>query len=234
MVNIGADFGDRAPGGGFTEAGLEIAQKASGLRALNDVHGLMAFRCEPQPVFLSMSGEANRISSSHSLATAFASVLEADVTMKPQQRLAYDLYAASQNEASADAQFIMLMMALETLIEPQRRAQDVQVLVDDMVQMTRDSGLPHSTKQSIIGSVKWIRQESIGQAGRRLAEQQLGDKAYFDEPVGKFFTRCYGLRSTLVHGNAERPSRDAVGLRAAHLQTFVCDLIVAIVLNDGE
>ena len=60
---VGADFGDRAPHGSFTEHGL--AAYAPGQRALNDVHGLMVFECEPAPVFISMDIPAWTISSPH-------------------------------------------------------------------------------------------------------------------------------------------------------------------------
>ena len=60
---VGADFGDRAPHGSFTEHGL--AAYAPGQRALNDVHGLMIFECEPAPVFISMDIPAWTISSPH-------------------------------------------------------------------------------------------------------------------------------------------------------------------------
>ena len=68
---VGADFGDRAPHGSFTEHGL--AAYAPGQRALNDVHGLMVFECEPAPVFISMDIPAWTISSPHeSLVAAMA------------------------------------------------------------------------------------------------------------------------------------------------------------------
>jgi hypothetical protein len=39
-INIGVDFGDRAPSGGFTHYALEVASSAAQTQALNDVHGL--------------------------------------------------------------------------------------------------------------------------------------------------------------------------------------------------
>lgn len=46
-TRIPADFGDRSASGTFTLAGLQIL--AQGRRILNDVHGLMTFRSEPEP-----------------------------------------------------------------------------------------------------------------------------------------------------------------------------------------
>ncbi|MGH3004423.1 MAG: hypothetical protein ACRDOS_00665 [Gaiellaceae bacterium] len=44
--------------------------------------------------------------------------------MTEQQQLAFDLYSASFSEESADARFL-LMMAVETLLEPQKRSEAV-------------------------------------------------------------------------------------------------------------
>jgi len=47
-IRIGADFGDRAPKGAFTMAGLE-SFGLPGRQNLDDVHGLMVFEGEPAP-----------------------------------------------------------------------------------------------------------------------------------------------------------------------------------------
>lgn len=45
--------------------------------------------------------------------------------MTEREQLAYALYSASFSESSADARFVMLMMAAETLIKPQPRSETV-------------------------------------------------------------------------------------------------------------
>ncbi|MEV5301297.1 hypothetical protein [Amycolatopsis methanolica] len=56
-------------------------------------------------------------------------VVESRARLNEVQRLAYDLYAASFSESNADARFMMLMMALEALI-------------DDIEKLLAQSGLP--------------------------------------------------------------------------------------------
>src|SRR5664280_3198570 len=54
---IGADFGDRAPKGVFTEAGLRQLEATHSLafpRVLNDEHGIMVFSEDPTPRFASV------------------------------------------------------------------------------------------------------------------------------------------------------------------------------------
>jgi hypothetical protein len=84
----------------------------------------------------------------------------------------------------------------------------------------------------MVGTLEWLKEESIGQAGRRLAAQ-LGERRYMDgnETPVQFFTRCYTLSSNLVHGHVPRPAESDVGSRAASLEVFVGHLISGELLN---
>ncbi len=64
----------------------------------------------------------------------------------------------------------------------------------------------------------------FGQAGRRLA-RTLEPRRYMDLSPSKFFTRCYEMRSALVHGHVPRPTMIEVDLLAANLTVFVGHLL---------
>lgn len=49
-----------------------------------------------------------------------------------------------------------------------------------------------------------------------------------------FFTRCYELRSRLVHGAHPRPTRDVIESHAPHLEQLVSDLLSGELLSLGE
>lgn len=138
-VRVGADFGDRAAHSWFTEQGLA---HFSEVRALNDVHGVMVFETDPPPVFLMMGPITGQMSSPHArLEEAMAEVaLGPGLTLYRQ--VAYDLFSASFSQESADARFALLMMALEVLIDPRPRSEQVRAHVDLMILATRASGLP--------------------------------------------------------------------------------------------
>jgi hypothetical protein len=53
---IGADFGDRALGGGLTEAGRKWMEQITKARVLSDDHSLMIFESSPPPTFVSWGG----------------------------------------------------------------------------------------------------------------------------------------------------------------------------------
>lgn len=94
----------------------------------------------------------------------------------------------------------------------------------------RASGLEKSAIHSMISTLGWLKYESNSQAGRGLAAS-LEERLYAgDRPVA-FFTKCYELRSALVHGTYPCPSRDEVDGRAATLQHFVGHLICGPLLE---
>jgi hypothetical protein len=118
-------------------------------------------------------------------------------------------------------------MATETLINLQPRTPEVQAHVDNLIALTREADLPANERQSILGTLKWLHDESISQGGRRLA-RKLGNRLYADESPERFFTSCYSIRSGLAHGHHPRPSVDG---RVAALETFVADLLSAELLD---
>ena len=225
-VNVGVDFGDRAPGGGLTDEGRQVHQEG-GHRVLNDVHGLMTFECDPKPVFVSVTGVGVVVVAGERVMQALARARAVPVEVSTSQRIAYDLSSASRAETTADARFVMLMMAVETLIDPQPRSEQAVALVDAWIaEVKARDDLPAEERRSLAGALRWLRQDSIRQAGRRLAAP-LGDHLtpLLGEDPETFFKGCYDLRNELVHGKDPRPTRDVVDARAAALEVFVSALI---------
>jgi hypothetical protein len=79
-------------------------------------------------------------------------------------------------------------------------------------------------KSSLLGSLRWLRFQSIGQAGRALAAT-LGNRTYLDMTPSKFFAHCYDLRSRLVHRATSLPERREVDAAVPQLEQFVADLL---------
>lgn len=225
-VLVGADFGERAPQGVVTAAGIEWLESEVDQRVLNDVHGASVYECEPDPRFARMSANAIVGKPLDRVLAAISLALENRVEMSTQERLSYDLFAASSREFSVDARFVMLMMAVETLIRCDSREKSVRDHVSSLISATKQSGISKAERDSIVGSLKWLLDESINQAGRKLAAT-LGERRYMGgmETPEKFFSKCYNLRSALVHGADPRPSRETVGDRTAQLEWFVADLL---------
>lgn len=224
-ANLPADFGDRAPRGGVTEFGLKALEADLGQRVVNDRLGTTIYECEPEPRFVMVGTPVATVGRNvERLIQGFDVAGELDVRMSERDQLAYDLYSASFSETSADARFVMLMMAVETMIDPVPRADHVQDHVRTLMADTKASDLPPHEVKSILGSLNWLLAESINQAGRRLA-RTVGDREYGGQQAERFFSSCYELRSALVHGGDPRPDRAVVDGMAAHLEQFVADLL---------
>lgn len=115
-------------------------------------------------------------------------------------------------------------MALESLIDPAPRPEDSRRHVLGMIEATERSGLVKSEIDSIKGVLSWLLDQSIGQAGRRLA-RTLEPRRYKDEAPAAFFNHCYEMRSRLIHGIHPLPTRNEIDAWAAPLEVFVADLL---------
>jgi hypothetical protein len=231
-LRIAADFGDRAAKSVFTEAGLRILREEHDRPVLNDVHGMMVYPTAVRPLLASSSGMgvALRTDGASLQAMLFRAIAEPE-TPSEQEILAYDLFSASFFESSADTRLLLLMMAVETLIEVHPRSASAIAHVDDLIAQTGAlSTLAAAERASLCGTLAWLRNESIGQAGRRLAKT-LGTRRYHGMRPAEFFTWVYGVRSNLVHGAYPRPSREVVGSAAATLEGFVSDLLAGRLRN---
>ena len=116
------------------------------------------------------------------------------------------------------------MVALESLIEPSLRSVEVRDMIESLIGRVRESGLSETEIESVMGSLRGLNQESIGQAGRKLAGT-LDPRTYMGLSAVAFFTKCYVLRSKLVHGQHPIPSRQEIDEHAAQLEVFVADLL---------
>lgn len=223
-TRTGVDFGDRAATGAFTAFGLAALEEEHGVRFLNDVHGLCVYASDPQPRFARSSGTARRSAGPEALMEAVQAAWYGPADPLPDRvRIAYDLAAASMSTAD-EARLMLLMMALETLLEIPERSEPSLSFVESLIEQLRASSLPNDDKQSLLGAMQWLRLESIGRAGKNYVTR-LEPKTYDGMAPKKFFKRCYEMRSQLVHGALPRPARELVDPLASNLEVMVNDLL---------
>lgn len=233
---VGADFGDRSPMSGLTRAGRRVLEeKARDLghevQALADEPGLMVFPSKPNPVFVGMNASATVALSVDRLVAALDSPASR-LPMTARESTAYDLFAASfRRGIGTEARLLLLMTALEMLMEQHPRDKGASDHVDDLIRLTREADISERDRESMTGSLRYLKNESFRQAGRRLAET-LGDRKYLKMKPEKFFVSCYDLRSRVVHGDTPFPTREEVGRFGAALEVFVADLLAGPELLD--
>jgi hypothetical protein len=163
-------------------------------RVVQDVHGLMVFTEEPWPKFVLGSLELRVGQPGPRLVKAIEMAEQIGIEVSDREKTAFELYSKSMLVAPlvADARFLMLMMAMETLIDQEPRSEAAIAHVDRMIETTGASGLSSPEIDSLVSSLTYLRGDSIGAAGRRLVRERLGERAYGDpikEPAAKFLHR---------------------------------------------
>ncbi|MCH8093836.1 MAG: hypothetical protein IH953_04510 [Chloroflexi bacterium] len=234
-LKMGADFGARAPKGGFTKYGLSKFEESAGKKILNDVHGMMVFPSDLTPAFLSTAPPTVIIGRNPSdFEKALSSARIGNIPLSNRERLAFDIFSSSFLEGSQDARLLTLMMALEVLITQIPRPQESITLVNSFIETTRESSeISESERNSILGSLSWLLKESVSQAGRRFVTERLGKEEYMEMECDKFFNHCYAIRSELIHGHEPFPTRSEVSAAAANLETLVADIITAEAMKNA-
>ncbi len=231
-VHLAADFGDRKPFATLTKAGEAWCSEQMGHPVLGDRPGVTVFVDQPGLRFVASHAEACKRPSEEQNRLVLAAAARLNDPLKGPERLAFDLYSGSFFQPSADSRLLMLTMAVETLLDLQPRSDASRAHVSAMIEATEaNAGLTQSERDSLRGSLTWLRNESIGQAGRRLA-RTLEPRTYGDDAPAEFFTRCYAMRSALTHGRVPRPDRGDVDVLAASLEIFVGDLLAGRLLTE--
>lgn len=223
---VGIDFGQRDPMGWLSPTGLELASAMTpGARAYNDDPGLMVVPQSPPPVFHRNQATAiagkNGAALAGNVRHAFIQRAEPDA----QSLLACEMYGASQLMPSGDSRFLMLMIAVEAMIEAGNRSTAQVQAIDQLIERLDSLPFGEDDRRVLKQTIGGLKRESINSAGKRLAAS-LGDRTYAGKSPKAFFADCYTARSNLVHGNLGRPDSATIRELTGHLERFVRDLVL--------
>lgn len=224
-VHLGADFRLRRSASGFFSPFLDqVAAKNPGVRVVNDEPGVLVYPEKPQVNFARIGATVRMGINVDETIRALCDVHASNASPDSATRLAFAAFSASFTMPSVDSRFIMLMVAVEALIERSARPPDELRDLEALREHVKQLDLADGVKDVLLTNMDDVRRESIGAAGRRLASE-LGDKKYMDLDPVAFFKTCYPVRSALVHGNATQPEISLVMDATGPLQWFVADLI---------
>jgi len=232
--HAGIDFGDGKQRSVVTNQGLAFYEKQIGFPCRNDNQGIDIFEHVENLRFVSFNVNAIVGISPPNFISTFQHEYQSARQLTPKQELAIEIYTGSFFDTSARSRFITLVTAVEALLEPSRRPGEVLTLVEGFETTTRQIIKDVRNRDSILGSLNWLRYQSIGQAGRELANIFLPNELFDGLSSQDFFTRCYDLRSNLLHrGTAADKSVDTLQL-ANFMETFVNHLLLAVLINGQE
>jgi hypothetical protein len=227
-MRVGVDLGDDRTHGGASDYLKRKILEERGIRMLNEPHGLMVYEddAEHPTRFFSASGEPQVGRSVAAFEEQLLEALDRNLRLSDKETLAFELYGLSHFEAAPRARFLTLVSAIETVMEDRPRSPEAVEHVERLMRCTQDSQLPRSEIDSILGSLSWLRRESISRAGKMFVDEMLGRQEYGGKIAREFFQYCYNLRSELMHSG--KPSDDAdLGQLVVRLDQLVADLLVA-------
>lgn len=225
--NLGADIGRRTPGGFFFNAFLKKIEEDAGRPVLNDERGIMIFPTNPKPL-VANAGEVSPTITTHGdkWAVSFQKAIDNNELFNSNESMAFDLLTmAHRVQSSADACFVLSFAAFETLLEPTPRPESVCDHVDSLISLTRESGIPKSDKDSLLGTLKWMKSYSIRSAGRKLVKDRLKDSKFGNIDAEELFLKGYELRNRLMHGNQPYASWREVSGIAGPFEQLVSSLL---------
>ncbi|WP_157407746.1 hypothetical protein [Arthrobacter sp. ZBG10] len=223
---VGIEFSERSAPNFFTQAVLEWVKPANpDAQAYPDITGLQVVPQSPPPVFV--RAEANGIGFKNGDAIAAHARETYGQEADPDKRslLACEMYAASHFMPSDDSRFLMLMIAVEALIETGNRSAEQMNAIEGLIDHLASLSLPEGDRQSLAQTLNGLKKESINSAAKRLAAV-LGSQPYGEKSPKRFFRDCYNARSALVHGSLERPAAETIRELIWPLEYFVRDLVL--------
>lgn len=150
--------------------------------------------------------------------------------LRPKFRLACEIFASVDFEASANAQFLALISILEVLASPAARpGQCISIIDDAMTRMAKeakaadDPMLRQALEDMHKGAKHW-KDESIRSSIRRLATEvsrKMGDA----DPVaaGRAAVKLYDRRSLVVHQGEGASLQDAADTRKIVREAIAVD-----------
>ena len=224
---LGIDFGDGKQRSIFTNEGLAMLEKEHGCPFRNDIHGIDVYEHVEKLKFVNFNVKATVGEYPPNLISTFQREYLNSRQLTEKQVLASEIYASSFFDVSSRSRFITLVTAVEALLEPLKHSDEVEALVEELKATTQKSKIDTPTRESIIGSLERLRHQSIGQAGRMLADRLISNEFFDGQSSADFFTRCYDLRSQILHrGTIEDDSVDIWHL-ANVMESFVAGLLLA-------
>ena len=226
ICRVAADFGDLGPDGGGPSAYLRDKVMAEqGIRLLADSQRLMVVEEADVPTMF-MGGAA------HGFVPAARSHLEAALKhefnsqpVNARRQISYSLFAASHTTRNPEVRLLLLVMAIEVLVEDELRStEECEALDSAIANIRANPKLTQPKKDSLLGGLSRAKYRSVMGGGADLVRTLSGRMYGEYEPV-KLFKEAYKTRSDLVHGNMPRPDLERVRSLGANLELMVSHLI---------
>lgn len=225
-LRFGVDIGRNTPIGVIGQALKDRFREEQRAELRSDVHGLTVYDDTIERVFASFSASATVGKSGPRFLQVLAHVLERNLLLAEKETLALELFNSLHFESSVRARFLTLVTIVEALSDYTARPSKASTHVERLIAETNEAELEPGERVSILGALKWMRFQSIGQKTRALVAAHLSQTTFDDKRADKFFTDCYEIRSIITHYGKTPP--EVVQL-LPELERLVGELLYSIV-----
>jgi hypothetical protein len=197
----------RAPTGFLFNAGRQFLAERLGLDIVyDDSYGLTVFEEVGRIRLVSVGGMRGIVGQPASaFVAAWSEAFLTAASCNERVLLSYDLSASSRFENSSRARFLLLVMAVEALVEQAPRSADERALIERLLVMIEAAGLPSDRATALRSGVGALKYQSIGHACRTFLRQAIASQILTDSEADAHFSQCYRLRGRIVHRGLTPP-----------------------------
>lgn len=229
---LGLDLGKDKATSFLSSSAKDKMFEASGntVKVIDDVHGLSTYSEEyPASCFSSsMIGLVNPKTKSF-FTDEVANLSSSKIIVNDKIHLSMELVTASYFETTLRSRFLTLVLAAESILELEKRSDAICTNITGLIDSVKSSELDQQEKDSIIGSLKWLKKDSISIGLKKMAVKYLSEKTYNNVSAVSFIKQCYDARSKLVHDGEVNEDKYNIGILAANLEVYMTDLLSEIV-----
>ena len=201
--------------------------KESGYCLIEDIHGLCVYP-EDMPIKFVSGGVSVNIGTPDSMfikemINAFSLIND---NFQEKQHLSLELYNLSHFESSLRTQLLILVSAVECLVNRGPKSNDIINYINELIECTKKN-YEGSEKDGLVSRLGELKRDSISESCNKLVEDYLGKESM------KFLNKCYEIRSKISH-EGKIPKEVDLGIDVPELDKLVSQLITKIIENQGD
>lgn len=156
----------------------------------------------------------------------FKRAYELSIDINEKYLLALELYSESRFESTLRIRFLMLIIAVESLIVKKEQSDDVIKFLDELKRDVKSRFVGSKKDRDIISNgLGKLKEVGIAQATRDFIKEFLGEQHM------KFFSECYAERSNLVHNGQISKDYD-LGSVVFLLDEMVARLLKKVIIGE--
>ncbi len=207
LINCMLDLGLSIPSidGTNTNVSEEIKNKVrqDGGELLDTIVGLHVYPDDGRHLEHVVSGKVNVFpSDSYYVLKGLKDSWESSFELNESVAEILEILNISVRETSPKIKFLATYLAMEQIIEKEMRSQDAQELIDQLIQATYASPLSDTEKESLVGSLGYLKEQSFSSAFTSFARRITSPESIHGMSVKKFVSKCIKLRNKIAHNVA--------------------------------